>query len=371
MSPSHIIPLGLVAGFFLASSPARAANTTLAVLDLTAKGAPPELAQNLTDIVAGTLSSLAVFEVLSRSDIEQMIAFEQEKQMFGCENDTSCLAEIGGALGVSLLVTGSIGKVGNSFILSLILTDTAKAEVLAREQRTVAKADDLPGQAEGAARFLVRKLLAGQQGFLVIEASESGAEVELDGRVIGMTPLPRQTLAGGPHKLRLAKKGFITWARDILIEKEQVAVVDASMAPSLEFIEAYDSEARTWRLLAYGVGGLGLAGIGFGIGGWLYNNNRAAAFNDDVAAAGCVANGGVQPSGNCTELFAKDRKSIESFHTAVVASGVVGTVALAAGVFFWAQGPAPGLYDRYKAETEVPVSAAVGPGGASLTIRFP
>ena len=45
-----------------------------------------------------------------RKDIQDMLALESEKQLLGCSDDTNCLAEIGGALGVSYLVAGNIGK---------------------------------------------------------------------------------------------------------------------------------------------------------------------------------------------------------------------------------------------------------------------
>src|SRR5690606_8239504 len=139
--------------------------------------------------------------------IQQMVQFEQEKQLLGCETDSSCLAELGGALGVAMLVTGSLGKVGSSYIINLTLTDTRTVTILAREQRQVRSADALMAEAESAARFLVRGLLEEQQGYLVLQSTEAGAEVEIDGRLVGVTPLARQTLAGGPHRVRLSKKG--------------------------------------------------------------------------------------------------------------------------------------------------------------------
>src|SRR5687768_16999194 len=88
----------------------------IAVIELTDKGVGKDLAENLTDVVTVALGRLGVFDVLSRADIERMLQFEQQRQAIGCESDMQCLAEIGGALGVALLVSGSVGKVGSSYV---------------------------------------------------------------------------------------------------------------------------------------------------------------------------------------------------------------------------------------------------------------
>src|SRR5688572_20043634 len=128
---------GLAVAFALVAAPgdapanAGAAKKSLAVLDLVAKGVETDLAANLTDVVTVSLSKLGVFTVLSRADIQRMLEFEQNRQAVGCDSDTSCLAEIGGALGVALLVTGSLGKVGASHLINLTLVDTSAVTVLA------------------------------------------------------------------------------------------------------------------------------------------------------------------------------------------------------------------------------------------------
>src|SRR3954469_24747603 len=47
--------------------------------------------------------------VIGKSDIEALLGLERMKDAVGC-TDTSCLAEIGGALGVDEMVTGAVAK---------------------------------------------------------------------------------------------------------------------------------------------------------------------------------------------------------------------------------------------------------------------
>ncbi|MEE8410826.1 MAG: PEGA domain-containing protein [Myxococcota bacterium] len=285
---------------------------------------------------------------------------KKEKQVLGCESDTNCLAEIGGALGVALLVSGSVGKVGSRYIISLSLTDTATVKVLAREQRQVLSADALTSEMERAARYLVRDLLAGHQGTLIVRASESDADVEIDGRIVGVTPLGRQTLSGGPHRIKLIKTGFITWASDVEIVKNTPLVVDASMVPSIEFINAYEARAGTWRTLAFITGGVGLAAAGFGVAGWAWNGGRADDLRRDVEAANCHAGAEGVALQTCSG-FDSRRDAIGRWDIISQAAGWAGLVSLGVGLYLFFAGPNPTAYDQYKPGAGIQVDLDVVP----------
>ncbi len=343
--------------------------TKLAVLDLKDKGVDKELVQSLTDVVTAALNRLEVFDVISRDEILRIVEFEQQKQLLGCDSESACLAEIGGALGVRALVTGSVGRVGTSYIIHLVLTDAQTAVALAREQREVAKVEELTLAIEGSTRFLVRHLLAGQQGDLVLTASELGADVEIDGRIAGVTPIARQTVSGGPHTLRVIKTGFVTWAKDIEIKRGEPLLVEAKLVPSLEFIRGYDQRATTWRLLSYTSAGIGLAAVSFGVGGWLWNGRRASDYERDLTAAHCRKDSGVGlPGTDCSALQSR-RDAIRRFDTVAQAVGWVGVLAIGTGAYLFAQGPTPGLYEQYKGETEVAVSVLLGAGGVQMNVH--
>lgn len=352
----------------LLTSPA-VAKRTLAVVDLVDKGAGRALCENLTDVVTVALNRLELFDVLSRSDINAMIGLENMKDQLGCE-DVSCMAEIGGALGVALLVSGSVGKVGGTYIVNLSLTDTSSARVQAREQRRVEREADLPAEVEGAARFLVRDLLQGHQGYLIMNSSELGADVELDGRLIGVTPIGRQTIVGGPHRVRVSKKGFISFSRDFDINKEEATVLDVSLVPSVATIEDYDAAASGWRTSAYIVGGVGLATLlASSYAYFIYNAPRADRLTDEINAAECAAGGSSNPTVNCEETFGSRREGIEQIDTLSSIGGAVGVVALGVAAYLFLAGPEPGIYDRYKGAGALGFAPLEGGGMVSLTWR--
>jgi hypothetical protein len=93
--------------------------TKIAVMDLKAQGGIEQTKVILlTDLICTEINQMGGYEVISRDDIQTMIQNEVDKQLLGCD-DTKCLVAIGGALGVSQLVAGNIGMVGNRYLINL------------------------------------------------------------------------------------------------------------------------------------------------------------------------------------------------------------------------------------------------------------
>jgi hypothetical protein len=294
-----------------------------------------------------------------------MLNFEESKQLVGCTSNSSCIAEIGGAIGVAKVVSGSIGKLGSSYVVNLSLLDTKSARVIERESRTVPTSDKLAEETEAAARFLVRSLLERRQGDMFVKASEINAEIEIDGKLVGMAPMPRMKLASGPHTLRVSKKGFVTFARDVLVDEKEPMMVDATLLPSLDFIEDYDRKANLMRTMAWVTGGVGVAALASSlIVWWGWNDQRLAKHNkqkDAIDAAG-------GPTQAQFTQINNDAASIQTTYTICYIVGAVGGAAMAASVVLFLVGPRPGVYDQYRTVevggAKVSFDLAPAPGGA-------
>ncbi len=116
----------------------------VAVLALEAQGnALQPIAGVLSDVVATDLSRRSWLQVLSSSDIASMLGFERQKALLGCSEEASCMAEIGAALGSEVLVSGSLGKLGDTFVLTLRAYDTVRGVALGRDTATLEKEGEL------------------------------------------------------------------------------------------------------------------------------------------------------------------------------------------------------------------------------------
>jgi len=128
---------------------------SLAVVRLTPRGGiSEETASLLTEALVAELRRQPGTTVMSDSDIAAAIGLERQKQLLGCTDDSSCLTEIGGALGVDRLVHGSIGRVGESLVVTLTSVDPAKSRAMASVSERLRGASDevfldaLPGMAQ-------------------------------------------------------------------------------------------------------------------------------------------------------------------------------------------------------------------------------
>ncbi|MBI5508931.1 MAG: hypothetical protein HY903_09275 [Deltaproteobacteria bacterium] len=108
----------------------------VAVLDVQTTGIDPKLAPLLTEVLSVEIDALGRFEVLAGRDVATMLGFEKQKEVLGCA-EMSCLAEIGGALGVQLLVAGDVGQIGETYVLNIKLINIAKAKTERRVYETV------------------------------------------------------------------------------------------------------------------------------------------------------------------------------------------------------------------------------------------
>lgn len=75
-------------------------------------------------------------KVVSDADIKTILGGEEKKQRCGVDG-TSCIAEIGAALGVPEAVSGDLGRMGDYWILNLRRINVREAEVIKRVARQI------------------------------------------------------------------------------------------------------------------------------------------------------------------------------------------------------------------------------------------
>jgi len=108
---------------------AAAEETSIAVMEFASKGGvSQEQMDALSDMLANEIRNRGEYRVIGKSDIRTALNLEEQKTMLGC-NDNSCLAEIGGALGVRWVVVGNVSLFGETFLLNLKLMDVEAVKV--------------------------------------------------------------------------------------------------------------------------------------------------------------------------------------------------------------------------------------------------
>lgn len=204
--------------------------TSFAVFPLEAAGVDGDVAKNLTEVLSSAIKQVPGTTVVSMSDVVAMLQLAADKAKLGCADDISCVAEIGGALGVDKLVVGNIGKLSETHVVSLRLIDAKRTRVDNRVTESLRGPED---QLIRAMRFAARELLGVQvngTGSLALSGDQHRAKVIVDGELEGMLPMPPiDDLAAGRHTVRLSKSGFVDWESDFFVDPGEATPVWATL----------------------------------------------------------------------------------------------------------------------------------------------
>ena len=98
----------------------------IAVWDLEPLNTPPTHARNLTSILVSEVSKFNKYEVYSQENVRTLAGWTAERMKLGCSN-TQCLIALG-QMDIAKLISGSVGKIGTRYTVSLNLFDTQNAK---------------------------------------------------------------------------------------------------------------------------------------------------------------------------------------------------------------------------------------------------
>ncbi len=102
---------------------------TIAVLDFEGRGIPQMEAQTLTDRFSTELGNTGAIRLVERNTMSEILK-EQGFQQTECTSD-ECAVEVGQLLGVEFMISGALGKVGNTYTIDakMFAVGTGAAEV--------------------------------------------------------------------------------------------------------------------------------------------------------------------------------------------------------------------------------------------------
>ncbi len=275
------------------AGPAQAKELRIAVLDIRALGTDAAKAELLSEVALTEAASMGGFDVIGKSDIASVIGFEKQRQVMGCTEDSNCLAEIGGALGVDLILVGSLGTLGDLYRLDLKLVDAKKARVRSRIGVTVeGKESRLVAAIQKAVRDLLGPLRQGEEK---VAAKEPPPKVEAkeEAKVEAKATPPderkpdlaltakRDAEPPAPPAAGSARRrwGYITGGAGLALLaggavaglQARAALDDEKAASAAGDLAAYDDNKAKVKSMSLLADGLFVAGaVGVGVGGWLW-----------------------------------------------------------------------------------------------------
>src|SRR5262245_26049087 len=229
-------------------------------------GIDKEIVNRLETLFRMELDRLDKVPQPSRRDIERTVTAQEQN----CTGEEKCLTAIGKRLGVDFVVTGTVGSLGDNYVLTIKVVDTATGKSQKMQSDPLRGSPD--EMIEGV-RVAAYKLLAPQQihGSLQIQSDLVGAAVTLDDKSLGKTPLANNGVISklqiGKHRLRVEAKGYDPFDSDVEVHFQKVSPVIVRLLQATGPVgtgkviheERSPLISRPWFIAVVGVGAIGLA----------------------------------------------------------------------------------------------------------------
>ena len=265
LSPTLLVSAVAYIGLLLAPSVAEAAHRRVAVLRV---DFPETMPVNNKDFLNERLIvSLAAadFQVFAGMTVSQML--KQGSRLESCRQP-NCYQEIAQRLGVEYLVTGAVSVNRKNYTVTLDL-------IAGRDGRSVGQSSEpceLCGIAEVGGK-MDRQVLA-LRGYaetadataparFSIESRPPGAEVIIDGKPSGVTPLSVDVPAGS-HQMAVKAPGFRTSERNVYADSGMNGYLALDLAPDSVMPILGGGGSRNTKLWAWTAVALGAAAVATG-----------------------------------------------------------------------------------------------------------
>jgi hypothetical protein len=250
------------------TGPEEALDKKIAVWRFDALGIDAEIVQKLETLFRLELDRLDKVPLPNRRDIESKITAAEQN----CTGEEKCLQAIGKRLGVDYVVTGTVGSLGDNYVLNIKAVEVASGKSQKIQSPPL---KGTPDELIEGVRVAAYSLLAPDQlhGSLQIQSDLVGAEVTLDGKSVGKTPLVNQgviaKLALGKHKLHVEAKDYAPFDDDVEVHFQKVSPVVVRLVGTGETIGTGTTVTkihdpiyeRTWFVVGAAVVVVGLAAL--------------------------------------------------------------------------------------------------------------
>jgi TolB-like protein len=257
-----------------------------------------------------------------------------------CEK-AKCIQKVGKSTSASHVVRAKVEVLDRDYSVEVELLDARSGQSIARnaESCEICGIADAGAMISTAAATLRTKLdaLAKGPSILAVVSEPSGAEVRIDGDVIGVTPLQRPVVPG-KRVLRISREGYVAIEREVTV----VEGIEESLAFELEKVPSrLPSRPWGWVSLGLGIGSVGAA-VAF------------AVLRDRPYRLGDACEGdNVDARGNCRRLWNTE------YH--VLGFALAGATLTTLGVAI--------LLNTTSAKRQAKRSTRVGLGPGSVTVR--
>ena len=205
---------------------------TIAILDLSAKsGVDKDTTLMMTEILRDMVMNSGQYKLLARDKMEVIIKEQNFSQSDRC-NNTECQLKLGEILAVQYLIAGTVGKLGQTYIISIQMIDVEKAQVVKSKVERTTSENDFDQALDRLAKYFIGTTPSVEEkkiGAIEVISSPDNAEIIINGQIMGKTPITIKDLQEGTYSLALKKQGYKDVSKNITI------IADKTIKESINF----------------------------------------------------------------------------------------------------------------------------------------
>ena len=190
----------------------------VAVLELGTLGMSNDERRSLEGLLRNSIATIDGFTMVPVVDLQMALSDPRNFAVAQCGGGPDCAVQVGRLVGADRVVFGTLSTIGDAFSLNLRVMDTKSGKELSREQtRTSGNRNGLIPEVRLAAFRLVAPDRI--RAYLEIVSPVDGVEIEVNGRNMGVTPLP-EPLAVAPGDLVIVARrpGFTEFQKELHVE---------------------------------------------------------------------------------------------------------------------------------------------------------
>lgn len=201
---------------------------------------------------------------------------ELQRQLQECRGDDRCYARLVGAVEAGYLLVVTAAPVGDATIVGARFIDLGAATALGNAVDTVPDGSDVLSVLPSRIQASVPADMWDPFGWLAVSASADGAEITIDGRVVGVTPLDRiGHLLPGSYQVAASKPGHAPASLDVTVERAKEA--------SAALVLPVEESGSSWWLWTI-VGAVAAAGAATAVALAVSGGDRVLCSSPDPSA---------------------------------------------------------------------------------------
>lgn len=236
--------LGLLAGVVVLGLSGAAAASDLRVSGLASRPPDPILLLvvrgegvklpviALQDRARDALEGHVHARVVSQEEAFVRTGADLQKRLIACRGEDRCYAELAGGTDAAYALVLVIDAIGDETLVGCRFIDLAAARAIGTAADTVPERSQVLGALDRAVQRVIPAEMWDPYGQLRFEIDADGAEVTVEGRVVGVTPLPRLGyLLPGTYTVGASKLGHQPAQAKADVRRGEESTVRLSLPP--------------------------------------------------------------------------------------------------------------------------------------------